>query len=167
MVDAAVSRRRSHPKPDAIFFYFPEISEPVKGGVEVTSCRLDTSGGSETILLVEDEATLREGICEFLRLQGYTVLAAGDGMEAMRICETHAGTIDLLLTDLVLPRMDGLAVANSVASHYPCIHILCISGYTERAAELIEAGATLLGKPFSLSALASKLRKILEARGTA
>jgi CheY-like chemotaxis protein len=122
------------------------------------------SSGSETILLVEDEEALRAATCEFLQSRGYTVLAAGDGAEAMRICEQHTGNIDVILTDLVMPGMDGVEVAKAVATRYPDIHVLYMSGYIDRSREEPGAGAVLLQKPFDLTVLASKLRAVLETK---
>jgi len=136
--------------------YFPPVAEQLTKHAE-PSATATTSKGSETILLVEDEALLRESICEFLQLDGYTVLAASGGAEAERICEQHVGKIDVILTDLVMPGIDGVGVANAVALRYPGITIMYMTGYTDRASELLDAGAVLLRKPFSLSELANKL----------
>jgi PAS domain S-box-containing protein len=141
---------------------FPRIQEPI-ARPSTQDVPAATSEISKTILLVEDDASLRGAVCEYLQSNGYTVLAAAGGAEAIRICEQHVGTIDLLLTDLVMPGMDGTEVAKVVALRYPGIHIVCMSGYTERAVELVGARAVLLKKPFSLSELGSKLRAVLAA----
>jgi CheY-like chemotaxis protein len=140
--------------------YFPPIAEQLTKPAE-SRPPAAASKGSETILLVEDEALLRDAICEFLGSIGYTVLAASGGAEAKHICAHHPGKIDLILTDLVMPGLDGVEVANAVSLCYPGITIMYMTGYTNRAAELLDAGAVLLKKPFGLSELASKLRAAL------
>jgi PAS domain S-box-containing protein len=142
--------------------YFPWVRQPLTKPSS-RPVPAATSEVSETILLVEDEASLRDAISAFLRSIGYTVLAAGDGSEAMRICEQHTSTINLMLTDLVMPGENGIEVANAVATRYPGIHVMYMSGYTDRAVELLGTQAALLRKPFSLSELASKLREVLTA----
>jgi len=143
--------------------YFPQVGEPITRDSKPRAA-MAASSGSETILLVEDEEALRAATCEFLQSRGYTVLAAGDGAEAMRICEQHTGNIDVILTDLVMPGMDGVEVAKAVATRYPDIHVLYMSGYIDRSREEPGAGAVLLQKPFDLTVLASKLRAVLETK---
>jgi CheY-like chemotaxis protein len=140
--------------------YFPRVQEPITRP-STQSVPAATSKVSETILLVEDDVPLREAIREYLQSKGYTVLAAACGTEAMRICEQHTGPIDAILTDLVMPGMDGVEVVNAVARHCPGIHIMYMSGYTDRAAGLLSSRAVLLRKPFGLSELAIKLRSVL------
>lgn len=141
--------------------YFPRIYEhftkPSQPQVLAVAPKV-----SETILLVEDERSLRDAICLFLQSNGYRVLAAAGGAEAIGIIEQHPGTVDVILTDLVMSEMDGVEVANAVARHYPHINIMYMSGYTDRAEELLGAGVALLKKPFGLSELASRLRSVLD-----
>lgn len=92
----------------------------------------ETAGG-ETILLVEDESLLWELAITTLETHGYQVLAARDGEEALRRCEAHAGPIHLLLTDVVLPGMNGRLVADRIAALRPGIRVLFMSGYTDDA----------------------------------
>jgi PAS domain S-box-containing protein len=141
--------------------YLPQVHDPATRALS-PSASVANLRGSESILLVEDEAALRSAICESLTLRGYTVLVAGDGAEAMRICEQHADTIDLVLTDLVLPGMDGIEVSKAVSSRFPGIHTLFISGYADRAADRLDTKGMLLRKPLSLSDLASKLRAVFD-----
>jgi len=140
--------------------YFPPVVEEPTRPAEPRPLAA-AAKGSETILLVEDEALLRDAICEFLESVGYNVLVASGGMEAKHICERHPAKIDLILTDLVMPGADGVEVANAVSLYYPGITIMYMTGYTDRAAELLDAGAIMLKKPFSLSELASKLHAAL------
>jgi PAS domain S-box-containing protein len=140
--------------------FFPRIREPLKK-LSAFHPAAAIAKVSETILLVEDDAALRGAICEFLQSNGYTVLTAGGGTEAISTVGQHTGTIDVMLTDLVMPGMDGVEVAKAVSLRCPGIHIMYMSGYTDRSEELLDTGAVLLKKPFSLSELASKLRTVL------
>lgn len=140
--------------------YLPPVEEaPTK---DLNPDRAGTcSKGMETVLLVEDEAELRAVAGGFLESKGYTVLVAGDGPEALRISKQHKGKLDVLLTDLVLPGMDGIEVAASVALLHPDARVLFMSGYSDRITEKLGTGNALLQKPFKLSALGTKLREVL------
>jgi PAS domain S-box-containing protein len=119
----------------------------------------DPPRGDETILLVEDDAEVRAVTLHFLRQAGYEVLEAGDGAEALAICEQHAGRIDLLVTDLVLPQLSGEALARHVALARPGIKVLCLSGYTD---EKSAPDQPFLQKPFSPKVLVAKVREVLD-----
>ena len=134
--------------------------------------RLDSPGlprGTETILLVEDDPALREMAATMLRRLGYTVLAAADGIEALRLKQQRDnGHIDLLFTDVVMPHMSGKELADRVRALYPHIRILFTSAYTENAIVhqgVLNQGVALLPKPFTPSALARKLREVLDQPG--
>lgn len=121
--------------------------------------------GSETILLVEDERGVRELAREHLELNGYTVLQAGNGQQALDLASKHSGKIHLLLTDVVMPGMSGRQLAEQIQSVRPGIRILYMSGYTDQAIVhhgILAADTMLLQKPFTLHALAAKLREALE-----
>jgi PAS domain S-box-containing protein len=126
-----------------------------------------SSRGHETILLVEDEPAVRDLAARALREQGYTVLEASDGLEALRIAEQEQDArIDLLLTDVVMPRMGGRALAERMSAIRPGIKVLFTSGYTEDAilhAGQLANGTHFLHKPFSLAGLGRKVRGILDA----
>jgi two-component system cell cycle sensor histidine kinase/response regulator CckA len=101
-----------------------------------------------------------------LRSSGYTVLEARDGLEAVRVSQQHPGPIDILVTDLVMPRMGGRQLASLLAQARPRMRILFMSGYTDEAVLLhgvFEAGVAFLQKPFSLLVLARKVREVLDA----
>ena len=123
-------------------------------------------GGTETILVVEDESAVREVARAMLQRRGYTVLAAADGDQAMRVANRHPARIDLLLTDVVLPRANGRRVAERLTAVRPELKVLYMSGYTEDAIVtqgVLEAGIALLEKPFSEAALAIRVREVLDA----
>jgi PAS domain S-box-containing protein len=122
--------------------------------------------GNETILLVEDQEAIREVTVEYLGRLGYDVLAAPDGEEALRIAETQTKTIELLVTDIVMPNMGGRELAARITQLYPQTKVLFMSGYPDRAVrqnEGLSEDAEILQKPFSLKKLASKARSLLDA----
>ena len=137
--------------------FFPPAREAITGDSTLPAEKAAPEG-LETILLVEDEEALRVATGEFLRSKGYMVLMASDGAEAMRICQLHTGDIDLILTDIVMPGMNGVEVAKAVRARYPEIRVLYMSGYINRSVDGLGVGAVLLQKPFGLAVLASKVR---------
>jgi PAS domain S-box-containing protein len=123
-------------------------------------------GGTETILLVEDEDGVRTLAAVVLRASGYTVLEAKNGLEAVELCLTHAGPIDLLLTDVVMPRMSGRQLADALAEPRPGLRAVFMSGYTDDAVVrhgILGEGISFLNKPFTPAALARKVREALDA----
>lgn len=126
-------------------------------------------GATETILLVEDYADLREVMAETVQRAGYQVLTASDGPAALKIAEQHSGEIDLLLTDVVLPKMLGTALADQLRARHPGLRVLFMSGYAHPllgAEGTLEPQVNLIQKPFMESALLQKLRDVLEAAPT-
>ena len=122
--------------------------------------------GQETILLVEDEPNLRRLAQQYLEKQGYRILEAEDGAAALQIVAGHQGKIDLLLTDVVMPGMNGRELATQVTALRSEVRVLYMSGYTENAIGhdgLLEAGINLLQKPFSLPALKERVRELLDS----
>ena len=122
--------------------------------------------GFETILLVEDSAPLREVTREFLTSAGYAVLEAGDSAEAIEAAERYNGEISLLVTDVVLPGINGRALAERLVSLRPETKVLYISGYTDDAVVrngVIMSDFAFLKKPFSQEAIAFKVREILDS----
>ena len=125
--------------------------------------------GQETILLVEDEVTVRRLAHEYLQLQGYTVLEAPDGATALQVVANHKGPIHLLLTDVIMPGMTGRELAQVLLQQKPDLKVLYMSGYTENAIGhngTLDAGITLLQKPFSLPTLKTKVREALSTLPT-
>ncbi len=122
--------------------------------------------GSETILLVEDEESLRKLADMFLRDSGYHVLTAADGAQALQVARQYAGPIHLLLTDVVMPGINGRVLAERLAPSQPGMRILYVSGYTDSFIAghgVLEAGAHLLHKPFTEESLTRKVRELLDA----
>ena len=122
--------------------------------------------GSETILLVEDEKGVRELAREYLEMSGYTVIEAEDGHTALELAAMHAGTIHLLMTDVVMPGISGRELAERVKLIRPKISVLYMSGYTDQAVVhhgILDMDAVLLQKPFTMATLSTKLREILTA----
>jgi len=124
------------------------------------------SRGGETVLVVEDAAGVRAMVCAALISHGYTVLEASQGNEALSLCERHAGVIDLVVTDLVMPGMSGRQLASQLATLRPEAKLLYMSGYTNDVAirhGLVTSSLSYLQKPFTPSALAQKVRQVLDA----
>jgi two-component system cell cycle sensor histidine kinase/response regulator CckA len=127
------------------------------------------TGGSETVLLVEDEDTVRELIEEILTLHGYKVLVASGPEEARRLAQTHTAAIDLLISDVIMPGMGGRELAQAVREVRPGIPVLFVSGYPEQAISrsgAVEAGS-FVQKPFTPDTLAAKVRAALDRQGKA
>ncbi len=120
--------------------------------------------GSETILLVEDEHAVREAAAEFLRLQGYTVLEAKDGMEALTVAKTHTSPIQLLITDVVMPNMSGGQLATELSKLRPKTMLLFVSGYAGKTVlnhKVFDLETNFLQKPYTLKQLSGKIRAAL------
>ena len=147
--------------------YLPPVEEAVSSFN--TSADITTPPkGQETILLVEDEAPVRNLVQFVLHAQGYTVLEARDGQEALGMAERHPTEIHLLVTDLVMPRMSGRQLADQLRQTRPNVCILYMSGYTDEAVirhGLLEAHVGFLQKPFNPAVLAHKVRELLDEKG--
>jgi CheY-like chemotaxis protein len=120
--------------------------------------------GHETILLVEDEAAILKLATKMLTMQGYTVLPAGTPGEAVRLASEHAGEIDLLMTDVVMPEMNGRELARNLLLLYPNLKCLFTSGYTADIIAhrgVLVDGVHFIQKPFSIDSLAAKVREAL------
>ena len=147
--------------------YLPRIEDDVTGkGSDRDADARALPRGSEVVLLVEDETGVRELAREYLEMCGYTVIEASDGHTAIELAAMHSGPIHLLMTDVVMPGIGGRELADRVTSLRPSIKVLYMSGYTDQSVVrqgVLEEDAILLQKPFTLAALASKLREILAA----
>jgi CheY-like chemotaxis protein len=151
--------------------YLPKVAEPVETPVHLASTADNTvtEPGTETILLAEDEANLRYLARQFLEKQGYRVIEAADGAVAMQIAVAHEGVIHLLLTDVIMPGMNGKELAQRVSEIRPNTKVLYMSGYTENVIGhngTLEAGVRLLQKPFTLQDLKMKVREVLDSTPT-
>jgi PAS domain S-box-containing protein len=122
-------------------------------------------GGNETILVVEDEANLRELIRGALQSRGYAVIEAADGAQAQRVSDLFKGPIHILMTDSVLPNLSGPALSRTLVEKRPGLKVLFMSGYTDAAVfeqAGVEVGRAFLQKPFTIDAMARKIREVLE-----
>jgi PAS domain S-box-containing protein len=144
--------------------YLPRVA----ASAENTAAEKNSSApasGSETILFVEDEQGVRELVREYLSGCGYSVLEASDGIQALEIAAMHPGAIQLLITDVVMPRLSGRELATQIASSRRGLKVLYISGYTDDSVfrhSVLEGDMEFLQKPFNLKALAQKIREILD-----
>ncbi|MGC9970501.1 MAG: PAS domain S-box protein [Bryobacteraceae bacterium] len=144
--------------------YLPVAEETAAAGVRAAAVPAQQSG-TETVLLVEDETGLRKVVREVLQASGYVVLQAGDGREALRICEQHLGPIHLFLTDVVMPRMSGRELVQHALALRPRMKVLYMSGYADSAIlpqGEIEGGSSFLQKPFPPDVLLAKVRQVLD-----
>lgn len=145
--------------------YLPAITESV-AEVAIPDTRSAALKGAETILLVEDEEMVRKLAERSLTQYGYVVLAAANPAEAIAINAGHQGTIDLLLTDVVMPQINGRRLAELLLPERPEMKVLYMSGYTDDAMMrqgVLEAGVQLLNKPFVPSTLGKRVREMLDA----
>jgi CheY-like chemotaxis protein len=125
------------------------------------------ASGTETILVAEDNPQVRAVVAQSLRLFGYTVLVAESGEEALRVAGEHGAEIDMLVTDLIMPRMGGVELASHLRSLMPELRVLFLSGYTEEA--VTEKGVSgvegaFLQKPVLPTELGAKVRELLDSR---
>jgi PAS domain S-box-containing protein len=144
--------------------YMPQVEKPEESQCGST-VDLPLPRGKETILLVEDQDSIRELASEALRANGYKMLEASNGSEAYEIATGKQAAIDLLVTDVVMPHMGGRELADRLAPRFPGIKVLYISGYAEYAAKghgILDENTILLQKPFSMSALVRKVREVLD-----
>jgi CheY-like chemotaxis protein len=145
--------------------YFPRVQEevlPMERHVVDASFR-----GTETILIVEDEEAVRKSAAEYLRDNGYTVLAAGSGPAALQIAQEYSEPIHLLLTDLVMPKMSGRELAERMKTIHPRTKVVFMSGYSNNllsSQQILERGHTLLQKPFRLATLGQCIRQTLNSQ---
>jgi two-component system cell cycle sensor histidine kinase/response regulator CckA len=141
-----------------------EPEAKIKDELSISTSTLPLPSTS-TLLVVEDETEVRELVRDILLAQGYRVLAAQDGMEALQVAQEHEGPIHLLITDVVMPRLSGKALADELRSSRPQMGVLYTSGYTDNAIVhhgVLDEGVHFLSKPFELEALARKVREVLE-----
>ncbi|MEK6536781.1 MAG: response regulator, partial [Actinomycetota bacterium] len=144
--------------------YLPRLFGQAENG-ESAAAQTELPRGSGTVLLVEDETSVRELARRVLTLNGFTVIATGDPLEALALCERHQEPIRLLVTDMVMPKLNGLEMAQKVRAARPGIPVLYMSGYTEHTVlqqGLEELKGAFLQKPFVPRGLLEKVHEILE-----
>jgi len=147
--------------------YLPPVKESAESKVP-KKVGPSVKQGYETVLLVEDDAAVRELVRAMLSAQGYTVLAPQHPLEAEALCEGYSGQIHLLLTDLILPGVSGREIAKRVCSLRPEVKVLFMSGYTDDSTIHrygIDPSFAFLPKPFSSTTLATKVREVLDGDG--
>jgi len=145
--------------------YLPRAAQTDEGCAEAAPEGGGEARASETILLVEDEVDVRELAREILEMAGYTVLEAGRGDEALRLCQDSTRPIDLLLTDVVMPQMSGPELARRLLALRPGTKVVYMSGYTDDALGhhgVLDPDIILLQKPFTPETLMQHLRQALD-----
>jgi PAS domain S-box-containing protein len=143
--------------------YLPLCDDAVEEARPVTRSSA-SSEGSETVLVVEDDPTVCRFVCLALARNGYQVLEASNGKQALEVCDQHLGEIRLLVTDLVMPEMGGQQLAEILSKARPEIRILYLSGYTQNSVVrqgTLHSEVTFLQKPFAVEALLQRVRQIL------
>jgi len=145
--------------------YFPRVEQPL----EAAATLLQTGPlprGTETLLIVEDEPAVRHLAQRVLQAQGYEMLSAANGQDALRLAREHQGPpIQLVVTDVIMPVMGGKEMADWLKATYPNLKILFTSGYTDDAIAhhgVLEAGIDFLAKPYTRAALLRKVREMLD-----
>jgi hypothetical protein len=145
--------------------YLPRVDDPVDAAESrPLPAPASARGGSETLLLVEDEEGVREVIVEWLSGHGYAVLTAQNGAHALAVAGAHAGPIDLMIADVVMPQMGGPELASRLLPLRPEMKVIYVSGYADEAIGdpgKLAAGVAFLQKPFSLDVLLRRVREIL------
>ena len=158
----------SEPSKGSTFkLYFPRVGDAVP---EAPTAEPAVLRGHETVMVVEDEKAVRELTVKLLTQLGYQVLAAAGGEEALEISRAHSGEIAMLLTDLVMPGMNGRQVAAALRQERPRIRVLYVSGYTEGTVldrGVLDPGVNFLPKPFSREVLGQRVREILSRQADA
>jgi two-component system cell cycle sensor histidine kinase/response regulator CckA len=147
--------------------YLPELTAPNQKTEDAT-VEAPMLGGSETILLVEDEDVVRRLAREILEQEGYTVLEASRGKEALSLCAAYEHPIQLLLTDVVMPKTSGKEVADRLRALHPETKVLFMSGYTDEAIVhhgVLDANVEFIQKPFTPVALVRKVRRVIDSNG--
>jgi PAS domain S-box-containing protein len=143
--------------------YLPQVNAELDKLAPDTGKRR-SARGSETILFVEDEQSVRELVRDYLVSAGYCMLEASDGVQALRVAAAHPGPIHMLITDVVMPHLSGPELVAKLSPQRPDLKVLFISGYTDDTVfrhGVLEGGVAFLQKPFNLKALSQKIREVL------
>jgi len=143
--------------------YLPQTSE-TEQSVEISQAEAETLSGTETILVVEDEEMVRKLVCETLAAYGYKIIEAQNVNDGLQRASEYKEPIHLLLTDVIMPEMNGRELYDNVVAIYPTIKVLYMSGYTDNVIVhhgILEEGIDFLQKPFSVQSLTKKVRQVL------
>jgi hypothetical protein len=146
--------------------YLPRIDQPA--ALEAEATRRAVASGSETVLLVEDDEMVRRLVREALVRTGYKVMDTSDPLEARRLSASYRGTIHLLITDVVMPKVSGRELAEELRARRGGMKVLYMSGYTDNAivnTGILQKEVAFLQKPFTPAALTQKVREVLEGGG--
>jgi PAS domain S-box-containing protein len=141
--------------------YLPQVKETAH---TARPARPTTARGTETVLIVEDDASVRQLAARFLQSAGYAVITAGSGAEALLVLKGEDGPVHLMLTDVVMPGMTGRELAERLASIHPLMKVIYTSGYTDDTIlrhGVIDHAAHFIGKPYSMAELSTKVREVL------
>lgn len=122
------------------------------------------TSGKEVVLVVEDDATVRRAVCRILQLHGYEVLQANNGEEALRTIPQQPKPVDLVITDVVMPQMEGTKLVSLLRTSYPAMRVLFMSGYSADYLQMRGAAedAAFMPKPFTFDGLARRVREVLD-----
>ncbi len=154
----------SEPGMGTTFKVYLPVTEEVRAEKKAREASTGELGGSETILLVEDNGQVRDFGCAVLTQQGYTVLVAEDGAEALTCLSSHDGPVHLLLTDVIMPGMNGKELFTKASQRQPGLKVLYMSGYTGNVIArhgILDEGVEFIQKPFTVHGLAARVRKLL------
>jgi DNA-binding NtrC family response regulator len=144
--------------------YFP-VERAAAESSKAATRQLGRSRSFETVLVVEDEEFVRELVCSHLSEQGYNVMCALDGFEALRKAKEHDGRIHLLVTDVIMPHMNGPELAAKLTAIRPDMKVLYVSGYSSNdmgSQGVLDPNVDLLQKPFTPQTLARKIREVID-----
>ena len=147
--------------------YLPRVDDVAQSLLPESASKKPSLGRGETVMLVEDDESLRTLALKFLEDSGYEVLAAEDPRSAIELSGQHNATIDLLITDVIMPIMSGNELAQFLARSRPAMRVLYISGYTGDVIArhgVLDAQTNLLEKPFTRSSFLTKIREVLEGK---
>ena len=155
----------SEPGSGSVFKIYLPCAAATRLPMEIAGAKAECmTRGSETLLLVEDEYAVRQATAEFLRLQGYQVIEAKDGLDALTVASRHPSKIDIIVSDVVMPNMSGGGLAKALARVRPDARFLFVSGYagkTVRDHHVVDLEANFLQKPYTLRQLSAKIRGAL------
>jgi CheY-like chemotaxis protein len=147
--------------------YLPRVDAAPRRAAPDELARDSSASGGETILIVEDDPALRIVACRSLRERGYVVFEAGNGLDALSLCQARGSEIDLVVTDMIMPEMSGAELAERIAEGYPQLKVLLMSGYTRDEAarrSIASERYSFLDKPFTPTRLATRVREVLDGQ---